>query len=704
MIPNKTSQPHTSAKPKFFIGSSIEGLPVANAIQENLDYDAEITVWPQGVFRLSTTAVDSLIRVLEGVDFGVFVFTPDDVLLLRGEKKDAVRDNVVFELGLFIGRLGRQRCFIVQPRGHSELHLPSDLAGLSPADYEPNRSDGNIQAALGSACNQVRRVIQQLGPMSAPSRVLAIAPSQAVLSGIKLGATYLAKAIGPQGLAVAVAPVDGQQLVTKSGSEIARGIHGAGYEERGILELRELTHDLVATKGDGAKLAALLFAALADQGSIAASQSDLPRDVFEGMRKGVEAAVTALRAAAVPTSSASQVLAVARTSAQNVLIASLITEAIEKVGKDGVITVQDAEVTAPALEFAEGMQFDRGYVSPSFVQGLASNKLEFEDCYVAITTEKLSTFQELLPLMELVVGTGRPLLIIAEDVVGDALATLLVNAKQRILSSVAIRAPGTSNRSRALLEDLAILTGATLFAGDLGLTLDRATVSDLGRARHVAVDEHLTTIVGGAGNPEQIGRRAAQLRSAVTTAATDYDREKLHERLARLRGGVATILVGGMTYSEKVEIRQQVSSALHSTLNAIKGGAVTGGGRAYYAVRRHVSAVKAGNPAERAGIDAVLLALEAPIRAIIATARKDPSAVLATLDATSSDDLGFDAASGEVSDLRLRGIVDPAETIVHALEAALTHARHFLLTDSWDLIPQTVTSPQETTTVGTRAR
>lgn len=255
------------SNPRLFVGSSSEGLTIAYAIQENLDRDAEVTVWPQAVFELSAGTLESLLTHLDTTDFGVFVFTPDDVVRLRGTEYDAARDNVVFELGLFIGRLGRQRSFIVLPRGEGDLRIPSDLAGLSPATYEANRSDGNLQAALGAACNQIRRAVRQLGAISRSAKILTPAnPHEAVLRGIRRAATQIARAIGPNGLPVSVELQGGTQVITKSGSLIARGVTGEGLEARVVQEIREVTQEMDDAMGDGAKVAALLAHSMIENG------------------------------------------------------------------------------------------------------------------------------------------------------------------------------------------------------------------------------------------------------------------------------------------------------------------------------------------------------------------------------------------------------------------------------------------------------
>jgi chaperonin GroEL len=667
----------------MFIGSSVEGLKIAYAIQENLDHEAEITVWSQGVFDLSVVSLDSLVRLLEAVDFGVFVFTPDDLLLMRGTEQRAVRDNVVFELGLFIGKLGRQRSFIVTPRGEQELHIPSDLAGLTPATYDPFRSDGNLQAALGAACNQVRRAVQNLGPIQAQTILVAPTdPREVVLKGIRLATQYIAKAIGPQGQGMAVVLKGGQQVVTRVGSRIAAGVKASGLEALGVKEVLAVAEEMDDHVGDGAKIAAILMGAMAEGGHESLAKGYLPRDVVEGMRRAVDEAQTTLRHQSTLTKSKQDVAKVAATAAQSPELGKLIVEAMDYVGKDGIITVEES-IGNPRLERLEGVRFDRGYITDSFAAGSVDNKLNLEDCYVLVTTEKIDSMRPLLGLLEAVATTKRPLLVVADDVQGEALATLIVNAQRGVIRSVAVRAPGSGAKRRPILEDLAILTGASLLSPDLGISIESATLSDLGRSKRVIVDRETTTLVEGAGDPEKIEARAATIRSDLDNVQSGFEREQLQERLARLRGGVASILVGGVTYSDTLEAKYALYSALQSAYQAVATGFVPGGG---IALANSAAAIKALAPqveAEAAGLAIVVRALSAPLRALIATTRREEAATLEQIDQSPAN-FGVNTETSNMEDLVEAGVLDALEVVSHALKVAFAHGRQFLFADAWE--------------------
>ncbi len=674
----------SAQKPSLFVGSSVEGLPIAHAIQENLDHDAEVTVWPQGVFDLSAGAVDSLLRILEGSDFGVFVFNPDDVLRLRGEDHDVVRDNVIFELGMFIGRLGRQRSFIILPRGQTSLHLPSDLAGLNPADYEPNRSDGNLQAALGAACNQIRRAVQQLGPITAPAGVLEPAePHKLVLTGIRIGADQIAKAIGPQGRGVAVTLLDGSHLVTKGGSIIARGLRAEGLEKKGLGEVEAIATEMDYWMGDGAKLAVLLFASLAESGLEAVAVGHLPNEVAGGIQRAVEAAKEVILTSAVDTRKKEDVQKVASTAAQSDAVGQMIVDAMEYVGKHGVINIQEAEVPVPELERVEGTRLPFGFVDRGFAGDSPEGRVELSDCYVLVSTQDVLSFRSILQLLEAIAGTNRPLLILAPKIDDEALATLIVNSHKGVVESVAVRIPGSEARRRVELEDLAMLVGAKMVTPDHGLSLEGASISDLGRAKHVVVDEESCTIVGGAGDPDKIIARSDAVAQALDASSADDEGEILSQRLARLTGGVANILVGGLTPSERYETRYQFYSAMHSARKAVEGGILPGGARAFISAEAKLHTILGRTEGEAAGIQAVIQALGEPLRALISNARGSEEETMSRIREDETGHLGFDAENGVVVDLVEGGIVDPALTVAHALETASIHARQLVLTERW---------------------
>jgi chaperonin GroEL len=673
-------------KPRLFIGSSTEGLRIAYAIQENLDYEAEITVWPQGVFELSTTSLEGLMRGLEGTDFGVFVFTPDDLAVIRGQQYAVARDNVVFELGLFVGRLGRQRSFIVTPRGE-DLRLPTDLVGLTPATYEAARSDGNLQAALGATCNQIRRAVQQLGRVHAPSALVSPTdPKLQVLAGIRLASDYVAKAIGPRGRGMSVVLKNGDQVVTRVGSLIASGVVAKGHEGIGVREIQSVAQEMDDSVGDGGKIAVVLAASMIEAGVKQLDNGHMAGDVIEGLKLGVTNAKAYLASTKSLAESKATVAQVATTASQSAELGNFIVDALEYVGKDGIITVEEA-MGPNALQRLEGARFSRGLISDTYLAGSADNKLELDDCYVLVTTETVTSLGSILSILEAVAATQRPLLLIADDIEGEALAALLVNFERGAVKAVGVRAPDGFSRGRQLLEDLAILTGATLLTPELGRRLEGATLSDLGRAKRVLIDRETTTLIEGAGDPSKIEIRAESIRNEIAGATDTAVRERLQQRLARLKGGVANILVGGVTVNDRIEAKYSVFSALQSSFRLIESGYVVGNCRPLLGASEAITTRRPEKPGEAAGYDAVITSLREPFLALVRTTRMDPLGARREVEQLSPD-FGVDVTTSTVTDLRDRGILDAFAVLTQALDIALAHTKLFLLTDSWGLKPE----------------
>jgi chaperonin GroEL len=374
---------------------------------------------------------------------------------------------------MFIGKLGRLRSFLIMPRGYEALHIPSDLVGITPATYESNRSDNNMQAALGAACNQVRRAIQQLGPIAGATKILAVPdPSELVFKGLQRGAQFIARAIGPHGLAMAVTLGESTQVVTRSGSSIAKGISADGFEAYGVREIREVTQEMDDAIGDGAKIAAVITAAMVEHGRNAISSGELPRDVADGLRRGVNEAKSFLEETTTLLGEKADVVAVATTAASSRAIGSLVADAMQAVGADGVITVYEATEEIARVETLEGVEFDRGMISRHFVTDPVKMEAVLEDAYILIHDRKITSMRELLPVLERVAQQGRPLLIIADDVEGEALATLVVNSQRGILRLVAVRGPSSGERRQSLLEDIAILTGGQVVSAETGFFLE----------------------------------------------------------------------------------------------------------------------------------------------------------------------------------------------------------------------------------------
>ena len=502
------------------------------------------------------------------------------------------------------------------------------------------------------------------------------------------GATQLADAIritlGPKSKSVLIQRAWGAPLVCNDGVTIAREMSLRDPEENlGALMLRqaaEKTGDLV---GDGTSTATIIAHAIFADGvrNVAAGASAI--DIKRGLDRALGVAVARLRSISKPVSTRLEKAQVGTISAHNEpAIGELVADAMEKVGGEGVITVEESKTTETVLEVVEGLQFDRGYLSPYFVTDLEKMEARHEDAYVLLTDRKLGAIKDLLPLLEQLAKQGRPLLVIAEDVEGDALATLLVNQVRGILKSVAVKAPGFGDRRKAMLEDIAVLTGGQLIAEELGLKLEDVTLEQLGRVRRVVMDKEHTTLIGGAGDRRAIDGRMAQIRREIDKATSDYDREKLEERLARLSGGVAVIRVGAPSEAEMKAKKDALDDAIAATKAAVAEGIVPGGGLAHLRLVPVLAAEEARCEGdERTGVQILRRALEAPARQIAENSAVDGGVVVARM-LDSADAVGFDAARKEYVDLYAAGIVDPTKVVRVGLENAVSVASTLLLTEA----------------------
>jgi chaperonin GroEL len=415
--------------------------------------------------------------------------------------------------------------------------------------------------------------------------------------------------------------------------------------------------------------------------SVAAGMN--PMDLKRGIDLAVDAIVDDLKTHAKKVTANEEIAQIATISANgDAEIGKFLADAMKKVGNDGVITVEEAKSLHTELEIVEGMQFDRGYVSPYFVTNAEKMRVELEDAYVLIHEKKLSGLQTMLPLLEAVVQSGKPLLVIAEDVEGEALATLVVNRLRAGLKIAAVKAPGFGDRRKAMLEDISILTGGTMIAEDLGIKLENVTLNMLGRAKKVVIDKENTTIVNGAGSKKDIQARIAQIKAQIEETTSDYDREKLQERLAKLAGGVAVIRVGGATEVEVKERKDRVDDALHATRAAVEEGILPGGGVALLRAQKALKGIKTGNADQKAGVDIVRRAIQVPARQIAQNAGEDGSLVVGKLLENDSYNWGFNAATGEYQDLVKAGVIDPAKVVRTALQDAASVAALLITTEA----------------------
>ncbi|ATI79927.1 chaperonin GroEL [Sphingobium yanoikuyae] len=505
-----------------------------------------------------------------------------------------------------------------------------------------------------------------------------------MLRGVDTLANAVKVTLGPKGRNVVIDKSFGAPRITKDGVTVAKEIELADkFENMGAQMLREVANKQNDKAGDGTTTATVLAQAIVREGSKAVAAGMNPMDVKRGIDLAVGAVVKDLESHAKKVGANSEIAQVATISANgDEEVGRILAEAMEKVGNEGVITVEEAKSLETELETVEGMQFDRGYLSPYFITNAEKLKVELDDPYILIHEKKLSNLQALVPLLEKVVQSGRPLLIIAEDVEGEALATLVVNKLRGGLKIAAVKAPGFGDRRKAMLEDIAILTGGNVVSEDLGIKLETVTIDMLGRAKKVVIDKDNTTVIDGVGQKSDIDSRVSQLRQQIETTTSDYDREKLQERVAKLAGGVAVIRVGGATEVEVKEKKDRVDDALHATRAAVEEGILPGGGIALLRAIKALDGLKAVNDDQQSGIDIIRRALRAPARQIAENAGEDGAYIVGKLLESSDYNWGFNAATAEYQDLVQAGVIDPAKVVRTALQDAASVASLLITTEA----------------------
>jgi len=505
----------------------------------------------------------------------------------------------------------------------------------------------------------------------------------AILKGVNQLADAVKATLGPKGRNAILDKKFGAPTITKDGVTVAKEIELKNpYENMGAQLVREVASKTSDTAGDGTTTATVLAQAIYREGAKNITAGGNPMEIKRGIDLAVEAVVTELKKISKPCQAKTEISQVGTISANNdKTIGDLIAEAMEKVGKDGVITVEEAKSMTTSLDVVEGMQFDRGYISPYFVTNAERMEASLEDPLILINEKKVSAMKDLLPLLEQVAKMGRPLMIVAEEVEGEALATLVVNKLRGTLNVAAVKAPGFGDRRKSMLEDIAILTGGQVISEDLGLKLENVKLTDLGRAKRVTIDKDNTTIVEGHGDPKKIEARVKQIKAQIQETTSDYDREKLQERLAKIVGGVAVINVGAATETEMKEKKARVEDALHATKAAVEEGIVPGGGVALLRCIPALDALK-GVPAEQmVGVTIVKRALEEPIRQIVQNAGVEGSVVVDKVRHEKSASYGFNAANEEYVDMLKAGIIDPTKVTRCALQNAGSVAGLMLTTE-----------------------
>jgi chaperonin GroEL len=501
------------------------------------------------------------------------------------------------------------------------------------------------------------------------------------------GVNQLARAVkvtlGPKGRNVLIEKSYGAPTVTKDGVTVAKEVTlDDPVENIGAMMVKEVATKTSDVAGDGTTTATVLAQAIFRDGLKSVTAGVNPMALKRGIDKTVVKIVAKLEKMAVPTTGKTEIAQVGAISANNDReIGDLIADAMDKVGKDGVITVEEAKGLATTMETVDGMQFDRGYLSPYFVTNPEKMAVELEDAYILIHDKKISNMKDLLPLLEKTAQSGKPLLVIAEDVEGEALATLVVNKLRGTLNVCAIKAPGFGDRRKAMLEDIAVLTGAKVVSEEIGFKLENATLSDLGRAKRITCEKDDTTIVDGAGSAKDIQGRIQQIRAAIEKSTSDYDGEKLQERLAKLAGGVAILNVGAATETEMKEKKARVEDALHATRAAVEEGVVAGGGVAYLKIQRQLKGFKLDDEDEQIGANIVLRALEEPMRCIAGNAGVEGSIVVEKVRTSKQKNFGYNALTDKFEDLVAAGVIDPAKVTRTALQNAASVAGLLLTTE-----------------------
>src|SRR6266568_5079169 len=505
-----------------------------------------------------------------------------------------------------------------------------------------------------------------------------------MLRGVDILTHAVRVTLGPKGRNVVIEKSSGAPRITKDGVTVAKEIELEDkFENMGAQMVREVASRTSEQAGDGTTTATVLAHAIVREGAKAVAAGMNPMDIKRGIELAVKAVVADIKSRAKKVGSSSEVAQVGTISSNgDASVGKMIAEAMQKVGNEGVITVEEAKSLGTEVEIVEGMQFDRGYVSPYFITNAEKMVAELEDAYVLLHEKKLSQLQAMLPLLEAVVQSGKPLLIVAEDIEGEALATLVVNKLRGGLKVAAVKAPGFGDRRKAMLEDIGVLTGGQLIAEDLGIKLENVTPAMLGRAKKVVIDKEKTTIVDGAGKKKDIEARVNQIKAQIEETTSDYDREKLQERLAKLAGGVAVIRVGGATEVEVKEKKDRVEDALNATRAAVEEGIVPGGGVALLRARKAIEKLKSENADIQAGIKIVQRALEAPIRQIAENAGVEGSIVVGKVLENRSETFGFDAQTERYVDLVEAGIIDPAKVVRAALQDAASVAGLLVTTEA----------------------
>ena len=504
-----------------------------------------------------------------------------------------------------------------------------------------------------------------------------------IVAGVNVLADAVKVTLGPKGRNVVLERAFGAPTVTKDGVSVAKEIELKDkFENMGAQMVKEVASKTSDVAGDGTTTATVLAQSIVQEGMKFVAAGMNPMDLKRGIDKAVVATIEELKKLSKPCTTGKEIAQVGAISANaDSSIGDKIAEAMEKVGKEGVITVEDGSSLEMELEVVEGMQFDRGYLSPYFINSAEKQIAVLENPYVLLHDKKVSNIRDLLPVLEQVAKAGKPLLIVAEDVDGEALATLVVNNIRGILKTCAVKAPGFGDRRKAMLEDIAILTGGTVIAEEVGLSLEKTTLNDLGQAKRIEIGKENTTIIDGAGEAKTIEGRVKQVRAQIEEASSDYDREKLQERVAKLAGGVAVIKVGAATEVEMKEKKARVEDALHATRAAVEEGIVPGGGVALIRCRDAVAKTKGDNADQDAGIKIVLRALEEPLRTIVDNAGEEASVVVNKV-VEGSGNFGYNAQSGDYVDLVASGVVDPTKVTRCALQNAASVAGLILTTDA----------------------
>ncbi|MDF3835218.1 chaperonin GroEL [Cupriavidus basilensis] len=518
--------------------------------------------------------------------------------------------------------------------------------------------------------------------MAAKDVVFGDAARAKMVEGVNILANAVKVTLGPKGRNVVLERSFGGPTVTKDGVSVAKEIELKDkLQNMGAQMVKEVASKTSDNAGDGTTTATVLAQSIVREGMKYVAAGMNPMDLKRGIDKAVVNAVEELKKLTKTTTTSKEIAQVGSISANSdEVIGKLIAEAMDKVGKEGVITVEDGKSLADELEVVEGMQFDRGYLSPYFINNQEKQVVALENPFVLLFDKKISNIRDLLPVLEQVAKSGRPLLIIAEDVEGEALATLVVNNIRGILKTAAVKAPGFGDRRKAMLEDIAILTGGAVIAEEIGLTLEKATLQELGQAKRIEIGKENTIIIDGAGDAASIEARVKQIRAQIEEATSDYDREKLQERVAKLAGGVAVIKVGAATEVEMKEKKARVEDALHATRAAVEEGIVPGGGVALLRARAAIAGLTGDNADQNAGIKIVLRAMEEPLRQIVLNAGEEASVVVAKV-IDGKGNFGYNAASGEYGDLVEMGVLDPTKVTRTALQNAASVASLMLTTD-----------------------